>query len=110
MHRSTSPVVSTRPRSPRRGTRSALSSTSRVSAPAQRPMEALESRVLFAAGDLDLTFGGGDGAALINFGAGSNDFGSSIVALPGGKSLVGGAVRNGANEQFGLARLNADGS
>jgi uncharacterized delta-60 repeat protein len=104
MHRTPSPVVSTgsralRHRSPARGVGH------------RRPLEALEGRVLFAAGDFDTTFGGGDGAALVDFG-GTSDFASSIVPLADGKILVGGSVGNGSNtdDVFGIARLNADGS
>jgi uncharacterized delta-60 repeat protein len=75
-------------------------------------MEALEGRVLFAAGDFDTTFGGGDGAALVNFAPASSDQGTTLVALPDGKTLVGGSVGDGtnSNDDFGIARLNADGS
>lgn len=75
-------------------------------------METLEKRVLFAAGDFDTTFGGGDGVALVDFGAGSADYGTTIAALSDGKSIVGGSVGSGNNtdDAFGLSRLNADGS
>src|SRR5688572_10764092 len=78
----------------------------------RRPLETLESRVLFAAGDFDLTFGGGDGATLVNFAAGSSDFGTTLAVLGDGKIIVGGSVGNGTgtNDDFGVARLNADGT
>ena len=82
-----------------------------VTAP-RRPLEALESRVLFAAGDFDLTFGGGDGATLVNFAPGSADFAAALAVLPDGKMIVGGSVGDGSNtdDSFGLTKLNADGS
>ena len=105
MHRTPSPAAPPRSRGPRHRPRR----NSRLSH--RRPFEALEGRVLFAAGDFDTTFGGGDGAALIDFG-GTSDFASAIVPLAGGKMLVGGSVGNGSNtdDVFGIARLNADGS
>ena len=104
MHRSPSPVVAPRSRGPRHRLRPIAGPTYR------RALEALEGRVLFAAGDFDTTFGG-DGAALADFG-GTSDFATSIIPLAGGKVLVGGSVGNGTNtdDVFGLARLNADGS
>src|SRR3954470_16947433 len=100
MHHARRPVASARPRFPR------------PVAPFRRPMEALEGRVLFAAGDFDTTFGGGDGAALVNFAPASSDRGTTLVTLPDGKTLVGGSVGDGtnSNDDFGIARLNADGS
>jgi uncharacterized delta-60 repeat protein len=71
----------------------------------------LESRLMFAVGDLDTTFGGGDGAAVVDLN-GPVDWGSTLATLPGGKMIVGGSVGNGSNtnDVFGLTRLNADGS
>lgn len=71
----------------------------------------LESRLLFAAGDFDLTFSG-DGAALVDLGF-ANETASSVVTLPGGKVIVGGSVGSGStntDDVFALARLNADGT
>ena len=108
MHQAFSPFVSTR--------LSARTSAGRrrpVRADAsRRPVEVLENRVLFAAGDFDTTFGGGDGATLVAFAPSSSDYGASIAVLADGKSVVGGSVGNGSNtnDDFGLARLNADGS
>ena len=108
-----SPVVSAPSRRPHRGARRASASVRRAAADGapRRPLEARESRVLFAAGDFDTTFST-DGAALVNFGAGSSETGTSVVALSDGKVLVGGSVGDGSNtnDVFGVARLNADGS
>ena len=106
-----SPVVSAPSRRLRRGSLH-RSPTARPTATTRRPVEPLEQRVLFAAGDFDTTFGGGDGAALINFGPDSTDFANSVVALPNGQVLVAGSVGDGTNtgDDFGVSRLNADGS
>lgn len=105
-------VVSARPRIVRRGATSRVARGAAAASPHRRPMESLENRVLFAAGDFDTTFGGGDGVALVNFGPGSADYATSIIALSDGKSIVGGSIGSGDNtdDAFGLAKLNADGS
>src|SRR5688572_22733926 len=70
-------------------------------------VERLERRTLFAAGDLDPSFGGGDGVVTIN----APDANSEQVHFIGrqgdaGKLIVGGSV----GEQPALWGLNADGS
>ena len=105
MHPVPSPFASVRPRRPR------PDASHRLGRPYRRPLETLESRLLFAAGDFDLTFSG-DGAALVDFGS-ANETGSSVLTLPGGKVIVGGSVgTTGTNtdDVFALARLNADGT
>jgi uncharacterized delta-60 repeat protein len=62
--------------------------------------EPLERRTLFAAGDLDPAFGGGDGIALSGFGG--NEVAYDVALLANGKIVVGATG--------GVVRFNADGS
>jgi uncharacterized delta-60 repeat protein len=73
-------------------------------------MEALESRVLFAAGDFDTTFGGGDGAALVHFTP--DDRGTTVATLADGSVIVGGSVRGSTatEDDWGIAKLKPDGT
>jgi uncharacterized delta-60 repeat protein len=73
-------------------------------------MEALESRVLFAAGDFDTTFGGGNGAALVHFTP--DDRGTTVATLADGSVLVGGSIGDGTNtnDDWGIAKLKPDGT
>src|SRR5687767_2661865 len=111
MHRIPSPIVSPRPRRARPGASSLKAGSSRVTTSHRRPFEPLEGRVLFAAGDFDTTFGGGDGAVTTDF-ATTADAGTALVVQSDGKIIVGGSVGNGTNTEdvFGLTRYNADGS
>jgi uncharacterized delta-60 repeat protein len=59
-------------------------------------------------GSLDNSFDT-DGRVTTNF-AGANDFGYSVAIQADGKILVGGQSLNGANNDFGLARYNPNGS
>src|SRR5687767_14330218 len=68
-------------------------------------VETLERRALMAAGDLDPTFGGGDGKVLEEFPSTFN-VGDAAFFLPGGKVLVGGRTDAG----YAIARYHADGS
>src|SRR5688500_14309655 len=49
--------------------------------------EPLERRALLSAGDLDPTFGGGDGITLTGFGG--TEVAYDVALLPGGKIVVG---------------------
>jgi uncharacterized delta-60 repeat protein len=60
-------------------------------------------------GNLDTSFGGGDGIVTTDFGSG-DDFGRAMTIDSSGKILVGGYARNGSNDDFGLARYNSNGS
>src|SRR5688572_13755652 len=62
-------------------------------------------------GSLDTTFSG-DGMVNIGFGAGSQDIAADVVLQSNGKILVVGASgdTNNANNNFAIARLNANGS
>ncbi|HEX8248141.1 MAG TPA: FG-GAP-like repeat-containing protein [Pyrinomonadaceae bacterium] len=62
-------------------------------------------------GTLDLTFGGGDGIAFVDFN-GRGDLAQTSVLQPNGKIVLAGYVSivQGADYDYGLARLNADGS
>lgn len=66
----------------------------------------LEDRRLLA-GDLDLSFGGGDGIATLDLGGSDFIFNQSLVAQDDGKLVVVGQRGLG---NFEVARLNADGS
>ncbi|MBI5278479.1 MAG: hypothetical protein HY854_18715 [Burkholderiales bacterium] len=63
---------------------------------------------LNADGTLDTGFDS-DGKASIGVG-GSNDYGYSVTVQPDGKILVAGRTYNGSNYDFGIVRLNADGT
>jgi uncharacterized delta-60 repeat protein len=67
--------------------------------------ESLEARLLFAAGELDPTFGR-EGTVLTHLSA-NDDIAYGVAVLPDGKVLASG--RTGGN-QFSVARYNADGS
>jgi uncharacterized delta-60 repeat protein len=75
---------------------------------ASQSLEALESRVLFAAGDLDPTFAGGIVTRDISP---SGDFGFALAVQSDGKVLMGGRAHMGVTgNDFAIARFNADGS
>ncbi|MEW5879761.1 MAG: hypothetical protein AB1761_04885 [Pseudomonadota bacterium] len=61
-----------------------------------------------ARGDLDPAFGNG-GKVLTAIG-GSEDFAFALALAPDGKIVVAGTSYNGTNDDFALARYNADGS
>ncbi|MEA2709637.1 MAG: hypothetical protein QOF78_2238, partial [Phycisphaerales bacterium] len=73
-------------------------------------MEALERRILYAAGDLDSSWGDG-GIVGIGAGAGTNAFAENLLLDAHGRMLVAGYATD-ANGVFGLwlARYNADGT
>ena len=79
-------------------------------------LERLETRTLFAAGDLDATFGPGgvDGNGIITTnivtGSPSFDAGHTILVQPDNKILVGGTSDAGLGSDFTLARYNPDGT
>lgn len=79
-----------------------------VARAATTAVEALETRALLSAGYLDATFGTA-GKALVDFG-GTDDTGNSIHVLPTGQILIAGTVKDASGGDFGIARLNADGS
>jgi uncharacterized delta-60 repeat protein len=60
-------------------------------------------------GNLDITFSG-QGKLTTNFGYGSGDYGFSVVLQADGKIVVAGGSSNSDDENFALARYNADGS
>jgi uncharacterized delta-60 repeat protein len=62
-----------------------------------------------APGDLDLSFGGGTGKVTTDVG-GSGDYGQSMIQQADGKLVVAGYSSNGSNDDFALARYNANGS
>lgn len=65
---------------------------------------------LNADGTLDTGFGGrGTGKLLVPVGSGL-DVGNSVTIQPDGKIVVAGWSHNGANNDFSLIRLNADGT
>jgi uncharacterized delta-60 repeat protein len=78
-------------------------------------LESLECRQLLAAGDFDLTFGGGTGGTKVDFavtGTGS-DFARAMAIQPGdGKIVLAGTTGSGGNtdDRIALVRLNKDGS
>lgn len=74
-------------------------------------VEPLESRVLFAAGDLDATFGG-TGTVTLDFFS-RNDFGQTVAVQSDDKVLIAGWVATGVSSRgndVAVARFNADGT
>src|SRR5688572_10523013 len=72
-------------------------------------MESLERRALFAAGDLDPSFGNG---GIASFDYGDKDHGADVVVQRDGKVVVVGQTGplSGAEYDLLLTRFNADGS
>lgn len=71
-------------------------------------VERLESRLLFAAGDIDTLFAGGKVVKDIG---GASDFGFAVVVQTDGKVLVAGRSTGGATgSDFSVVRFNSDGS
>ncbi|MEQ1862697.1 MAG: Calx-beta domain-containing protein, partial [Chthoniobacteraceae bacterium] len=77
-------------------------------------VELLETRIALAAGSLDLTFGGGDGVAVIDqFAKQLIESGDAVAVQADGKILIAGSATDGFGRFFpdiALVRLNADGS
>ena len=71
-------------------------------------VETLEMRALLTAGDLDASFG--SGGLVINDLSPANDAAIDVIALPSGKSLVGGYTTNSQGRDAVVRRYNADGS
>jgi uncharacterized delta-60 repeat protein len=71
--------------------------------------ESLESRLLFAAGDLDSLFAGG---RIVRDLFGGNDVGFAVTLQSDGKLLIAGRAQSGGTtgNDFALLRLNDDGS
>ena len=65
---------------------------------------------LAAPGDLDTSFGGGDGWASTGFVGDSLGEGKDIIQQIDGKLVVAGYSHNGRNNDFALTRYNSDGS
>src|SRR5262245_31368024 len=72
-------------------------------------VQSLEARRLFAAGDLDLTFGGG--SVLQDF-AHRNDFALAVAVQSDDKVVLAGWISSGTStgNDFALARFNPDGT
>src|SRR5262249_24021387 len=75
-------------------------------------VEALECRLLLSAGDLDTTFNtSGKAEIYFDLGGSNGDDGRAVAIQPDGKIVVVGAVeRDSSNYDFGISRLNPDGS
>src|SRR5687767_14715861 len=82
----------------------------RLAAAVRHAVEPLESRVMFASGDLDLSFAG-DGTATQNFFI-RNDFGFSVAVQSDQKLVVAGWVTTGTTtgNDVAVMRYNADGT
>ncbi len=61
------------------------------------------------AGTLDTSFGSG-GKVTTTFGSSTDDYAYAVALAPDGKIVVAGRSYNGTNNDFALARYNADGS
>jgi uncharacterized delta-60 repeat protein len=66
--------------------------------------------VLAVPGDLDTTFGGGDGWVSTPFMGSDTDQARSVIRQADGKLVVAGDSTNGGNNDFALVRYNSDGS
>jgi uncharacterized delta-60 repeat protein len=78
-------------------------------------VQCLEPRVLWAAGDFDPSFGGGDGGAVVDFATTGTDadFARAMAVDPAtGKIVLAGTTGGGGNtdDRIALARLKPDGS
>ena len=73
------------------------------------PFQALEPRRLFSAGDLDLSFAG-DGTSVIDLPGSTNEIANATVVQGDGKVVVVGRATVGAETDFFVARLLANGS
>src|SRR5205823_2301211 len=72
-------------------------------------LEPLERRALLSAGQLDATFGGGDG--IVSAAPGAAGSFNDVAVLPGNKVLaVGTTLTTGGGSDVSLSRFNADGS
>lgn len=82
----------------------------RMQAAVAQAMEPLESRLLFAAGELDLTFGG-TGQVTTDF-LSRNDFAQAVAVQADNKVLLAGWVVTGTGRgnDIAVARFNADGT
>ena len=63
-----------------------------------------------ANGTLDTTFGGGDGKQVLDIPGFDFETARAVALLAGNKFLVAGQATGGNDEQFAIARFNADGS
>ena len=77
-------------------------------ADSRRPVESLENRVLFSAGDLDTTFSGDGKLAVPDTVAGRGV--SELFVYPDGKVLTAGFDRSGSRQDLLVTRYNANGS
>lgn len=62
------------------------------------------------AGQLDPTFGGGDGIVTVGGFPEPNDFANAMIVQADGRIILGGHVGTDASQDFALARLHADGT
>lgn len=90
--------------------RHACHKRSRVASHERSRVEPLESRVLFAAGDLDMSFNGVGKVTLDYFSR--NDFGNAVAVQSDNKVLVAGTASTGTTTgtDVTVARYNVDGS
>jgi len=117
MHRAPRPPVAP---SPRRASAHAARAAraARPRHPISARLESLETRTLFAAGDLDPTFGAGgadgDGVVTTNIATTAAvptvDSAQTVLVQSDSKILVGGASDAGIGGDFALARYNPDGT
>ncbi len=60
-------------------------------------------------GTLDTTFGTSNGKTTVNFGGSLDDFASAMFVQPDGKIVLAGTVQSGGNNNFAIARFDANG-
>src|SRR5256885_7099344 len=71
--------------------------------------EALESRTLLNAGDLNLAFGGGDGRLLLSPPSGGA-VASAVATQPDGKFVLAGSISQSGKKLLWLERLDSKGN
>src|SRR4051812_28280597 len=71
---------------------------------------ALPAAAMARAGDLDPSFGGGDGKVTASFGAGSLDEAKDVAVRPDGRIVLAGTSDVNGNNDFALARLTPQGA
>src|SRR5687768_17668790 len=76
---------------------------------ARAVLETLERRRLLSAGDLDATFSA-DGKHVVDLPGSANEVANAVAVDAGGKVILAGRMQVGAETDFAVARLNADGT
>src|SRR5688500_15233267 len=76
---------------------------------ARAVLETLERRRLLSAGDLDATFSA-DGKQVVDLPGSASEVANAVAVDASGKVVLAGRMQVGAETDFAVARLNADGT